>query len=371
MNILLCPDKFKGSLSADEICIALRNGLLASDSNYNIVIHPMADGGDGSIDIIKNYIALKSITVQTTDPLGRNIESEYYCSHDTAFIELASASGLVLLSQEERNPMNTSTRGTGLMIKDALERGLSKIYLFIGGSATNDGGIGIAQALGFDFLDRNGRTLDPIGMNLHEIHSIRDNKYFDFNTVEIRVLCDVENLMHGPNGAAYIYAAQKGANKIEIQQLDVGLKNYDEVLQSQFQKVTSNIPGVGAAGAVGASLVGLLHAKLKDGFQMLADLTQLEEEIKKAELVITGEGKIDQTSFQGKVVGNVLSFCQKHTTHCGVVAGMIESAIENKPYFKFEKSVISKAIDFNDAIESTEKYLVVIGKEIDVLLRRH
>ena len=226
MKILLCPDKFKGSLSAEQVCHAVREGLLSVDSNLEIISHPMADGGDGSIEILKSLLKLKGIKIQTLDGLKRNIEAKYYYNDDSAFIELASASGLVLLSKAERNPMTTSTLGTGLMMKDALERGFKKLYLFIGGSSTNDAGIGIAQALGFDFLDKKDSSLDPIGSNLGKIHKIVNNNLYNFENMEITVLCDVTNPMHGPNGAAFVYAAQKGATDQDIIYLDIVLLCY-------------------------------------------------------------------------------------------------------------------------------------------------
>lgn len=303
MKILLCPDKFKGSLSAEEVCKALSKGLWSVNKDFQITSLPMADGGDGSIDILKSRLLLSPIHVRTVDPLGRNIEATYYHSEGVAFIELAAASGITLLKHSELNPLATSTKGTGVIMKDAIERGFQKIYLFIGGSATNDGGIGIAQALGFDFLDIHGASLEPIGANLEKIQSIANHSSYNFENIEITVLCDVTNPMHGPNGAAYIYGAQKGATEEDILSLDTGLRNYGNVLKSQFRVDLSNESGIGAAGAVGASLVGLLNAKMENGFHMIANVNQLEEAIKAADLVITGEGKIDRTTFQGKVVG--------------------------------------------------------------------
>jgi len=328
-------------------------------------MQPLADGGEGSLQILKSILNLISIKVKTVDPLGRNIEAEYFHLDDTVFIELANASGLRLLDEHERSPLITSTRGTGLMMKDALIRGFKKIYLFVGGSASNDAGIGIAQALGFDFLSENGDQLDPIGSNLIEIKEVKDNGRFDFEDVQIKVFCDVTNPMHGFNGASYVYAQQKGGNESDIKLLDNGLKNYDNVLKGQFQKHVCNIQGIGAAGAVGASLVGLMRAKLENGFKMLAELTQLEDAIRAADYVVTGEGKIDHTSFQGKVVGNVLELCKKNNTPCIGVSGIIDSEDKSSALL-FTKSIISIADNLQDAMESAEKYLFEIGAEIGV-----
>lgn len=361
MKILLCPDKFKGSLTAHEVCDTLREGILQSLPNTEVISHPMADGGDGSIQILHNRLNLQSKKINTVDPLGRKIQAEYSYSDDTAFIELASASGLVLLNKWERNPLITSTRGTGYMIKDALENGFKKIFLFIGGSATNDAGIGLAQALGFNFLDKNGHQLDPVGMHLMDIEKIENVSPFDFTNIEITVLCDVTNPMYGPEGAAYTYAKQKGASSETIQKLDDGLRHFNSILSSTIDKDISSLPGMGAAGAVGASLLGLLNARLIGGFQLMSELTRLEDAIKSADIVITGEGKIDLTSYQGKVVGNVLSLCQKYHTPCGVVGGVIENT---NPAFFFTQSIISKAIDIEDSMQSPKRYLKKIGLEI-------
>lgn len=362
MKILICPDKFKGSLSAEDVCQSLQQGLLSSNQNLQINLHPMADGGDGSVDIIKNKLQLQSKKIISVDPLGREINTEYFYKDDSAFIELASASGIVLLEKSERNPLVTSTRGTGIQMKDAIQNGFKKIYLFIGGSATSDGGIGLSQSLGFNFLDKQGHQLDPVGHNLLKIHSIENKSNFDFSQISIKVLCDVTNPMHGLDGAAHIYGPQKGADPWAVKLLDDGLKNYAKILHSLIDKDLSNDPGMGAAGAVGASLVGLLQAELQNGFKMLAEVTDLEKGIQKADLVITGEGKIDSSSFQGKVVGNVLSLCEKYSIPCGIVGGMIQlKEFEN---FIFQKSIISRAVDINDAMTNPKKYLIEIGKEI-------
>ncbi len=361
MKILLCPDKFKGSLTAQEVCDMLREGIHQSLPKTEVISHPIADGGDGSIRILYNRLNLHSKKIDTIDPLGRKIQAEYAYSDNTAFIELASASGLVLLNKTERNPLITSTRGTGYMIKDALENGFKKIYLFIGGSATNDAGIGLAQALGFNFMDQNGHQLDPVGMHLINIEKIENSSPFDFTSIEITVLCDVTNPMYGPEGAAYTYARQKGGSSETIKKLDDGLRHFNTILCKTIDRDISSIQGMGAAGAVGASLSGLLNAKLIGGFQLMSEITGLEEAIKSADVVITGEGKIDHTSYQGKVVGNVLSLCQKHHTPCGVVGGVVENANSS---FLFTQSIISKAIDIEESMHSPKKYLKKIGQEI-------
>lgn len=325
----------------------------------------MADGGDGSIDIIGGKLDLSSINMRTVDPLGREITDQYYYSHDVAFIELAGASGLALLAEEERNPIQTSTFGTGLLIKDALNRGFTKIYLFIGGSATCDAGIGIASALGFDFVQSDDTVLHPTGGNLINIHAIKKkHNNFNFNSIEIVVLCDVTNGMHGPDGASFVYSPQKGASPQDVTLLDDGLKKYAKILESTTQKNLAEVPGMGAAGAVAASLVGLMNARIENGFEALSEMLHLEEAIKNADFVITGEGKIDKTSFRGKVVGNVIAMCDKHNTPYGLVGGILEKLPDIKSNFILHESIIEIAGELQTSMSSPKIYLRKIGKNI-------
>lgn len=364
MKILICPDKFKGSLTAKQVCLALKEGIECQGNILDIEYIPLADGGDGSIEIIKELKDLTKVTSSSVDALGRPIVSSYYMSDEIAFIELASASGLVQLEKEERNPMLTSTFGTGLMIKHALENGIKRIKLFIGGSATNDGGIGIAKALGFNFYDSEDNPVHTIGASLSKIARIENTHYFDFEQIEIDVMCDVQNPLFGSDGAARVYAAQKGASQADIEELDRGLKNISEMIYSYNHIDVSQTPGMGAAGGVSATLVGLMGASLKNGFQMISELTNLEHYIKEADLVITGEGKIDNTSFQGKVVGNVIKLCEAHNIEKGIVAGVIDEGIPVLNDLKFKESILSRAGTSERAMENAYEILGEMGKEI-------
>ena len=247
MKILIAPDKFKGSLSASQVCDAITKGININKPKHEIVSCPMADGGEGSIDIINNYSTLKPIELIVNDPLFRPIKSTYYFSDLTAYIEMSSASGLNLLKKEEQNCINTSSFGTGELIKDAITKGFKTINLYIGGSATNDAGIGIASALGFQFYDKSKRLLSPIGKNLISIDSINTSDVsFNLNNININVICDVNNPLHGKNGAAFIYAKQKGADLIEIEELDKGLVNLQSKLDKHSFPNIANIPGSGS-----------------------------------------------------------------------------------------------------------------------------
>ncbi|MEQ1588006.1 MAG: glycerate kinase, partial [Cyclobacteriaceae bacterium] len=237
MTILIAPDKFKGSLSAKGVCEAVRTGLLKLDPSLSIITVPLADGGEGTSELLTINSRGSVINCSVSDPLFRKVNASYGISGDgtTAFIEMASASGLHLLTKEERNPLNTTTYGTGELIKDAIERGVNKIILAIGGSATNDAGIGMAAALGMKFIDKNGNELQPIGSNLIHIHSIVDAHFLPKkNKIQFVVLCDVDNELYGPSGAAFVYGPQKGADAQTVQLLDQGLKHFASVVEKEL-----------------------------------------------------------------------------------------------------------------------------------------
>ena len=365
MKILIAPDKFKGSLSAAKACGAITKGIKINKSKHEIISCPMADGGEGSIDIINNYLSLKPIELIVNDPLFRPIKSTYYFSDLTAYIEMSSASGLSLLKKEEQNCMNTSSFGTGELLKDAINKGLTTINLYIGGSATNDGGIGIASALGFQFYDKFKKILSPIGKNLKSINHIDANEVnFNFKKININVICDVDNPLYGRNGAAFVYAGQKGANSLEIKKLDEGLANLQlELLKHGFPNV-SNIPGSGAAGGVGGGLASLLGAKLISGTQHFIEITQLESKIMDCDIIITGEGKIDLQTEKGKVISGISSLARIHKKPIIAVCGDEEDDVSVKLGLKKVYTVLEKADSITDAVVNVEKYLIEIGSKI-------
>ena len=365
MKILIAPDKFKGSLSATQVCDAIENGIKINNDKHEILSCPMADGGEGSIDIINNYLSLMPVELIVNDPLFRPIKSTYYISDTTAYIEMSSASGLSLLKKEEQNCMYTSSYGTGELIKDAINKGLTKINLYIGGSATNDGGIGIASALGFEFYDKFKKLLNPIGKNLVSINHIDVRKIkFNFKEININVICDVDNPLFGKNGAAFVYASQKGADSFEINKLDQGLINLQSILIKHDFPDVANIPGSGAAGGVGGGLVSLLGAKLISGIQNLIEITQLESLIKECDIIITGEGKIDLQTEKGKVISGICKLARKYKKPIIAVCGVKEEGVSNKLGLSKVYTIFEIADTLNDAIENGEKYLIDIGSKI-------
>ncbi|NNE25674.1 MAG: glycerate kinase, partial [Saprospiraceae bacterium] len=253
MRILLVPDKFKASLSSNEICSIIGQQLTKEfGDSISIEQHPMADGGDGSLNVLSQFIPFQQTVMEVKDPLGKNCQA-YYCTHDaTAYVELAIASGIAAIPQSYRNPRYTSTYGTGQLIKNAIDNGYKNIFLFLGGSSTNDAGTGIASALGYTFLNKDGSVLQAVGDNLGSIDNIQYNGDIEFNDISIQILCDVTNPLYGLNGAAYTFAQQKGANQEDIEYLDKGLQSFAEVLKSYSGIEVQEFEGAGAAGGIGA-----------------------------------------------------------------------------------------------------------------------
>ena len=365
MKIIIAPDKFKGSLSSIEVCNSLTKGLKMNNSNLNVISCPMADGGDGSLEIINHYLDLKSVEITVNDPLFRPIKSIYYIHEKTAYIEMSSATGLALLKKEDRNCMNTSSYGTGELIVDAIQKGVSSIYLFIGGSATNDGGIGMASALGYRFYDSSENILSPIGRNLILINRIdQSGAKFNSQEVNVKVVCDVNNTFFGKDGAAYVYAAQKGANSIEIKQLELGMINLaSKLLKHDFPDI-ANVPRGGAAGGLGGGSIAFLGAQLISGTQNFIEITKLKKLIKDCDLVITGEGKLDMQTIHGKVISGVCKISKQFNKPIIAVCGIAEMTMSDMLGLKKVYTIIDRANSVDDSIQNVEEYLIQIGANI-------
>lgn len=350
MRILIAPDKFRGSLEAHEVCRAVEEGILLAFPDARVTSIPLADGGEGTTQILTEQSQGSYQSAQVEDPLGRSISASYGLSGDVnvAYIEMASASGLRLLTLQERNPLLTSTYGTGQIVISAIENGVKEIILGIGGSATTDGGIGMAAAVGYRFFDKGGNLLDPIGESLVKIDKI-DCEHVDvrLRSVSITVACDVTNPLFGSQGAAYIYGPQKGANQKMVEELDLGLRNLAAVSAKKFGRDVSDQPGAGAAGGLGAGCLWFLNATLKEGVQIVMDKTNLAEHIKNSDLVITGEGKVDEQTLSGKVVKGLAGLCQKFDVPLAVVCGtlMITPEETRAAGITFAVSVLNKPMD--------------------------
>ncbi len=328
MRIIIAPDSFKGSMTAQMAADAMEAGIRRAYPQAETLKLPMADGGEGTVETISAILGGSLITVPVTDPLGYQVEARYFLGSDgTAFIEMAQASGLTLIPQQERDIMRSSSYGTGQLIKDALHRGCRKIYVALGGSATNDGGTGMAQALGACFIGDKWRLLSGSGENLEKIRHI-DASHMDerIKETEFVVLCDVDNPMCGPEGASFVYGPQKGADGEQVIRLDEGMKNYAALLLSDLKAEVAEIPGSGAAGGMGGALMAFCGAKLMPGADAVLDLYGFEEKIKGADLVITGEGKTDASSFNGKAPQKVISRANRQKIKTALISGIIDGS---------------------------------------------
>jgi glycerate kinase len=323
MTVLIAPDKFKGSLSAAEVCAAIKEGLHAVDSSLRIVTLPLADGGEGTCELLTHHAGGSIVSLEVRDPLFRPIQSQYGISKDgkTAFLEMAKASGLQLLAQNEQNPMITSTVGTGDLIRHALDNGVEELIMGVGGSATTDGGMGMAEALGIVFYDSAGEKLRPVGSNLNRIHRLdMSGIHSRLKDIRFTIFCDVDNPLHGPKGAAYVFSPQKGADSQMVALLDQGLAHYQEVVE-QALAVKVNFPGAGAGGGLPATVKALTEVLIRPGMEFIIEFTSLEKMVADADVVVTGEGKIDDQTLSGKVVKGVASLASRHKKPVIAIAG--------------------------------------------------
>ena len=308
MKVLICPDKFKECLTAADVALFIRKGILKVMPDADCRMIPMADGGEGTVEALVEATAGRTETVMVHDPLMRMITALYGISGDgkTAIIEMSAASGLSLLKPGERNPLVTTTYGTGELIRFALDKGCREIILGIGGSATVDGGVGMAQALGITFRDEQDQEIGPGGGSLNRIASM-DKSQLDPRLKECKVYaaCDVNNPFTGSNGAAAVYGPQKGATPLMVKQLDDNLQHLARILRDLWNCEVGELPGAGAAGGLGGGIVAFLDGELRPGFELISQKVNLEQSISWAHVVITGEGKLDlQTAF-GKTAGGV------------------------------------------------------------------
>lgn len=357
MKIVIAPDSFKGSLTALEVANAMEEGLRKYNKNFIIEKIPMADGGEGTVESLVSLTNGEIITVEVKDPLMRGIKGFYGLLGDkkTAVIEMAAASGLPLLKENERNPLIASTYGTGQLIKDSLDRGCKSFIIGIGGSATNDGGTGMLKALGVKFLNKANKELQDGAVELDQLYKI-DMTNFDKRIFEcdIKVACDVENPLCGENGASFIFGAQKGADKQMMKVLDGKLQHYGKILENTFDMSVINVPGAGAAGGMGAAFIAVIQAKLERGIDIVIRESKLSEKLKDSDLVFTGEGKIDYQTKFGKTPFGVASEAKKKNIPVIALAGSIGEGTESLYEVGFDGifSIIDKPMELDEAIKN-------------------
>lgn len=363
MKIIIAPDKFKGSLTGFEYCEAVEKGLHMVFPKAEIVKMPLADGGDGTMAVVQHFTQGDPVQCIANDPLFRSLDTGYIFSDSTgvAYLEMAEVSGLKLLKETERNCMHTTSLGLGELIVNAIDKGARELILGIGGSATNDGGIGMAQALGFRFLDGSGNEIRPIGSQLIRLKEIDLTQVHpQLREVKVKVACDVSNPLYGPEGAAYVYAAQKGASPEEIELLDQGLRNYAKVLAATFGVDVQQLKGAGAAGGMGTGTSVFLNASLVSGIDLVKDIADFDASIKGADWIITGEGQLDRQTLAGKTIAGVLSSAKAQQIPVAALCGSVTITHQEQEAFglDYATSIVKGVSSLQEAMAASYDNLV-------------
>ena len=347
MKILVSPNSMKGSLSAFEFANIVEEAILKTSPDLKVRKVPVADGGDFTGEILARALKAETVIVEVHNPLKNKINSKYFKSGKTAIIEMADASGMKLIDKSDLNPFKTSSFGTGELIADAILKGCDEILLAIGGSATVDGGMGMLEALGFHFFDKNGNALSGNGANLSEVDSISSPAII--HEVSIKIICDVDNPLLGKNGAAMVFGPQKGATPEMVVQLEEGLNNWSQIVQRKTGKDIKNQAGTGAAGGISIPLISYYDAKIVSGADFVLSVLNFGEHIKWADLIITGEGKLDAQTLNNKAPFAVAQWAKK----------------QNKPVFALGGSVEKEAADAFDGIFS----ITTSGMELEYAIK--
>lgn len=374
MKILIAPDSFKESLSALEACNAIERGFQEIFPHAIYKKLPMADGGEGTVQSLVDVTGGRIVETIVTGPRREPVQAFFGIlgGGKTAIIEMAAASGLHLVPAEKRNPLITTTRGTGELILAALNLGITHLIIGIGGSATNDGGAGMIQALGGRLLDKYGAEIGPGGGALSSLASI-DLSTIDprLENIKIEAACDVENPLTGPTGASEVYGPQKGATPEMVKQLDENLTHFANIYEKQLKKSIRNIPGAGAAGGLGAALMAFLSADLKRGVDIILETVRFEDHVKDADLVITGEGSIDSQTIYGKTPVGVAKASKKYNIPVIALAGTISRDSDIVYSYGIDAlfSIVPGVIPLEEAFESAALYLQQTSRNIASVLQ--
>ena len=326
MKVVVAIDSLKGSLTSLEAGEAIQEGILRAISDAEVIVRPLADGGEGTVEALTRGMNGRYEKITVTDPLGRPTDAVYGILEDshTAIIEMSAAAGITLIDAKDRNPMNTTTYGVGEMIKDAIGKGCRHFFIGIGGSATNDGGIGMLQALGYGMLDTEGKQVSLGAKGLAELVSITDEDVLpELKKCTFQIACDVKNPLCGEKGCSAVFGPQKGATPDMITQMDSWLGKYALLTANRYKKADSQYPGTGAAGGMGFAFLSYMNAELRSGVQMVLEETKLEEYVKDADIVVTGEGCLDGQSVMGKAPIGVAALAKKHHKKVIAFAGCV------------------------------------------------
>lgn len=355
MKVVAAMDSLKGSLSSLQAGNAIREGILRAMPEAEVCVRPVADGGEGTVEALVLGMNGRLETITASDPLGRPIDCSYgiLADNQTAIIEMAAAAGLTLLSPNERNPLHTTTYGVGELIYDAISKGCRRFIIGIGGSATNDGGIGMLQALGYGILDKNGCQVPFGAAALKEIEQLTDTSVIpELKQCHFRIACDVNNPLCGPNGCSAVFGPQKGADTDMVSQMDQWLKSYASICTQSFPHADAEFPGTGAAGGLGFAFLTFTHSVLESGIKIVLEETGLENYIQGADIVITGEGCLDAQTVMGKAPVGVARIAQKYNKPVIAFAGCVteDAALCNEHGIHAFFPILQKISTLNDAM---------------------
>ncbi|MFE8702755.1 glycerate kinase [Cytobacillus sp. FJAT-54145] len=374
MKIVIAPDSFKESLTSRQVADSIENGFRKIFPEATFMKIPMADGGEGTVDSLVHATGGKIVNKTVTGPLGNPVDAFFGLlgNRETAVIEMASASGLHLVPFEKRNPLITTSVGTGELMVAALDYGVTHIIIGIGGSATNDGGAGMAKALGIKLLNKDGREIGNGGGSLKDLYEI-DLTGMDqrLKHVKIEVACDVDNPLTGEKGASVIFGPQKGATAEMISELDYNLSHYASIIQKKLGKDVNGIPGAGAAGGLGAGLMAFLNAELKSGIDIVLKATQFKEVVRGATLVITGEGKIDHQTIYGKTPIGVARVSKSHGVPVIAIAGNVTNDSDIVYEYGIDAlfSIVPGITTKEDAFLNASRYIERLSRDIASLMK--
>jgi glycerate kinase len=366
IHLLIAMDSFKGSASSLEVASFVKAGVLRVQTDAQVTIVPVADGGEGTVEALVAGLEGRFETVSVSDPLGKPVLAKFGIVHgNQAVLEMAAASGLTLIAERDRDPFKTSTFGTGEMLLGALEKGVERVFIGLGGSATNDGGVGMAQALGISFLDKAGREIGPGAAGVANLNSIHfEGLNPRVREVEITALTDVNNPLCGENGASRTFGMQKGASPENLEKLDKILRRLADVVEQTTGKDFSRIPGAGAAGGLGFGLLSFCGAAIQPGIETVLDLIQIDKHLKTADCVITGEGRMDNQSLLGKAPVGIALRAKKYGLPVIAIVGSRDINLDevHKAGIDLVLDIINAPMSLKEAMENTPALAQLAGE---------